>query len=386
MVGFSRVGTDAMTTAFLAMTRFASRLGLGGAVAVLAYVALIPPVFADKAHNSVRFTYYATLDSADPYFTNSRLALIISDSVWDTLIFRDPATGEFEGNLATDWRWIDDLTLELDLRRGVRFHNGAELGADDVVYTLNFVANPDNKAVDLSQWRWIERVEKVDAYRVRIVTKGPTPAAIATLASPGAAIYPHEYYAQVEPDGMSARPIGSGPFRVAEHVRGKHIWLDRNPGYRTDGPKPRARLDRVEIRFIPDAQTRTAEMVARGNDLDMYVARDQPEQLQDIPHLQIVSGDTNNWLFHAVTWFGWTSWCAAISATVFSPRIASKATRALNAGEWLRLGFLMDFVPPVSLWPGPKSTYTRVRKTGATSTGGGARRSHAHAAGGLRWR
>jgi len=58
---------------------------------------------------------------------------------------------------------------------------------------------------------------------------------------------------------------------------------------------------------------------------------------------------------------------AAICATVFSPRIASRATRALNAGEWLRLGFFMDFMPPVTSVPGLKSTYTRVRKTGATS-------------------
>jgi hypothetical protein len=48
----------------------------------------------------------------------------------------------------------------------------------------------------------------------------------------------------------------------------------------------------------------------------------------------------------------------------FSPRIASSATRALNAAEWLRLGLLMDF-PPVM--PGRRSTYTRVRKTEATS-------------------
>jgi hypothetical protein len=39
----------------------------------------------------------------------------------------------------------------------------------------------------------------------------------------------------------------------------------------------------------------------------------------------------------------------------------------LNAAEWFRLGFLMDFVPPVMSLPGSKSTYTRVRKTGATS-------------------
>jgi hypothetical protein len=56
----------------------------------------------------------------------------------------------------------------------------------------------------------------------------------------------------------------------------------------------------------------------------------------------------------------------AISTTDFSRRIASSATLALNAAEWLRLGFLMDFLPPVTSSPGQKSTYTRVRKASAT--------------------
>ncbi len=62
----------------------------------------------------------------------------MAESVWDTLIARDPATGELTGNLAVAWRRIDDLTLEFDLRRGVRFHNGEEFDADDVVYTINY--------------------------------------------------------------------------------------------------------------------------------------------------------------------------------------------------------------------------------------------------------
>jgi hypothetical protein len=82
---------------------------------------------------------------------------------------------------------------------------------------------------------------------------------------------------------------------------------------------------------------------------------------------KIPAAFSSNCVFQAVTCVACTSWCAAISATVFYLRIASSATRALNAAEWLRLGFLMDFVPPVTLSPGPKSTYTRVRKAGATS-------------------
>lgn len=47
--------------------------------------------------------------------------------------------------------------------------------------------------------------------------------------------------------------------------------------------------------------------------------------------------------------------------------MASRATRALNAALWLGLGFLMDLLPPVTWVPGSKSTYTRVRISGASS-------------------
>ena len=47
----------------------------------------------------------------------------------------------------TAWRWIDDTTLEFDLRQGVKFHNGDTFGPDDVVYTLNYVIDPTNRVV-----------------------------------------------------------------------------------------------------------------------------------------------------------------------------------------------------------------------------------------------
>jgi MarR-like DNA-binding transcriptional regulator SgrR of sgrS sRNA len=113
----------------------------------VAVYALLVAVAAATAHsgpadNTLRFLGYSALDSADPYFTSQRLAVVIADSVWDTLIYYDPRTGEYRGNLATGWRWIDDVTLELELRQGVRFHNGEPFDADDVGYTLGFAAGP----------------------------------------------------------------------------------------------------------------------------------------------------------------------------------------------------------------------------------------------------
>src|SRR5206468_8353633 len=104
-----------------------------------------PAAIAAKKDNALRVADDQALDHADPYFNNVRIGVILSHQVWDTLIYRDPKTNEYKGQLATSWKWIDQKTLELELRQGVKFHNGAAFDADDVVYTLNFVAKPENK-------------------------------------------------------------------------------------------------------------------------------------------------------------------------------------------------------------------------------------------------
>src|SRR5450631_2834491 len=141
---------------------------LGLAVALFVASVIATPSFAAKKDNSVVFAFDQTLRSADPYFNQQLIADIIADQVWDTLIYRDPKTGSYQGNLATSWRRIDDKTLEFDLRQGVRFHNGAEFDADDVVYTFNFVVKPENKVLRINLVRWIDHVEKLGRYKVRI--------------------------------------------------------------------------------------------------------------------------------------------------------------------------------------------------------------------------
>src|SRR5262245_47299366 len=74
-------------------------------VAAFVACALATPAVAGKADNSVMFATEETLGSADPYFGTSPLSFTVADSIWDTLIFRDPRTGEYKGELATAWHW-----------------------------------------------------------------------------------------------------------------------------------------------------------------------------------------------------------------------------------------------------------------------------------------
>jgi peptide/nickel transport system substrate-binding protein len=113
--------------------------------AALAVMMTAPAADAGKKDNTVCFAYDQVLENADPYFNNVRLGVITSHAVWDTLIYRDPATNEYKPSLATSWKWVDSSTLEMELRQGVKFHNGDAFSADDVVTTLNFVADANNK-------------------------------------------------------------------------------------------------------------------------------------------------------------------------------------------------------------------------------------------------
>jgi peptide/nickel transport system substrate-binding protein len=202
---------------------------------------------------------------------------VLQRAVWDGLIYRDPETNEYKGNLATDWEWIDDKTLELNLREGVTFHNGDAFDADDVVATINFVANEENGVKTQRNVNWMDSAEKVDEFTVRINTTDVFPAAIEFLSGP-VSMYPAEYYAEVGPSGMGLQPVGTGPYKVVEVVPGQRFILERNENYH-DSPKGQPTIGTIDIRTIPDVNTQIAELFSGSLDLIWQVPADQAERL-----------------------------------------------------------------------------------------------------------
>lgn len=267
------------------------------AAAVLALgVFAAAPAFAGKKTDTLEMAYDQAPESIDPYYNNVRIGVIIAANVWDTLLYRDPVTHEYKGELARSWKQIDDRTLEFELRQGVKFHNGEEFDADSVVYTLNFVADPKNKAVTQQNVQWIQKVEKLDKYKVRVISKEPFPAAKDYLATT-LAIHPAKYYKEVGPKGMGVKPVGTGPYKVVDYQPGKSITLEKNTDYFKDAPRTQPKIGKVRIRFIPDRQTQMAEVMSGGEDFIMHVPKDQAEKLQTVPNLQVQSGNTMRIVF-----------------------------------------------------------------------------------------
>lgn len=266
------------------------------AAPVLGHTVMVAPGFAQGAGRALRFASNETLEHLDPYHNSARLGALLAKQVWDTLIYRDPTTNEYHGLLATSWNWADETTLELKLREGVKFHNGDDFSADDVVYTLNYVTSPDSKIMNRQLVSWIDNVEKVDDFTVRIHTKGVFPPAIEYLVNTGV-IYPHRYYAEVGPEGMNENPVGTGPYKIVAHERGKLIRLERFEDYFDGGPKRVPSVD-VDVRMIPDIQTQVAEIMAGGLDLIVLpMPPDQAEQIAGVPNVEVKAAPTMRALF-----------------------------------------------------------------------------------------
>ncbi len=254
------------------------------------------PAEAGKRDNIIKFAADQVPENIDAYFNNVRIGVIIAHHVLDHLVSRDPKTNEYKPSLATAWKWVDTKTLEFDLRQGVKFHNGEAFDADDVVYTLNYVSNPENKVITQTNVNWIAKAEKLGPYKVRINLKQPFPAALEYLAGP-VVMYPNEYYEKVGPKGMNEKPVGTGPYKVTEHQPGRLVRFERNADYFKESPRPQPTIQRLELRLIPDNNTQVAELMAGGLDWIFNVPPDQARQMRSVPTIKVASGETMRIVF-----------------------------------------------------------------------------------------
>ena len=263
------------------------------ASAVAAQIALVAwPAVADKKTDTLNIGWSYVLPSYDLYFNQSVAeGQMIGRLVWDHLIERNMDRGDYSGVLATAWRWVDPVTLEFDLRQGVKFHDGTDFTADDVVFTVNWVTNPDNKVNIQNTVNWMKDAEKVGTHKVRINLKKPFPAAFEYVAST-LAIYPREYYAKAGPKDMSDKPIGTGPYKVTESVAGKTITLVKNPDYFNGGAKGQPSIGKIVQRTIGETQTQVAELISGRLDWIWQIPPDLAKNLSTRSDIKIVTGES----------------------------------------------------------------------------------------------
>ncbi|HYB40778.1 MAG TPA: ABC transporter substrate-binding protein [Candidatus Methylomirabilis sp.] len=265
---------------FFLFGRRVSALGSLAAIGLVALAIPAPHLAAQSRPEAERkVAVISDMGSMDPYRDNSTVGVEVQGHIFDPLVdYRGP---DFTQTplVAERWDSPDPTTWRFYLRKNVKFHDGKELTAEDVKFSLELAhASPTANAKVAS----ITEVSVVDKYTVVIKTAGPAASLLANLG--WIYILPKADYLARGADAFSLKPVGSGPYKLERWDKGQRIVLAAFDGY-WGGPKSPGR---IVIRPIAESSTRLAEFLTGGVDLIQDLPVENVQQIRDSKDLQVV--------------------------------------------------------------------------------------------------
>ena len=262
-------------------------------------------------------------------------------------------------SLAESWSMSKDgLAYEFVLRKGVKFHNGEPVTAEDVKFSLERYRGGGAATLKAR----VAGVDVVDAQRVRIRLKQPWPDFMTFYGTPatGAAwVVPKKYVEKVGDDGFKRAPIGAGPYRFVSFNPGVELVLEANEQY---WRKPPA-VKRLIFRSVPDDTTRLA-MLKRGEaDIAYQIRGPLAEEVRRTPGLTLkaLNPTFTEWLVFVDQWDPKSPWAdrrVRLAANLAINR------QAINESEYLGFARAASSIIPRDFqfyWPAPPYAYDPAR-------------------------
>lgn len=218
------------------------------------------------------------------YFPNAaeRNASNVSQQIFEGLTFLDD-DNNVVGALAESWEISEDGTEYIfHLREGVKFHNGADFTAEDVV--TSWIAGKDPANAYAYVHEQADSVEVIDDFTVKITTPEPDPLFLIIPARDWAMI-PTDYFNEVGLEGIEDHPIGTGPFKFVEWVKGDRVVLEAFEDYWDEGlPKVASLI----FRPIPESSTRVAAVQTGEIHIANRLSSEEAQSLLGVPDVQVV--------------------------------------------------------------------------------------------------
>lgn len=269
----------------------------GKALVFAIALALIFTVAAGAADNSgkklkdtLRIATWEDLKTMDPQASNMVSNWMVQLNIFDKLVYED-AEGEVHPRLATSWKYLDDLTLEMKLRDDVYFHDGGKFTAADVLYTIQ-----RGKANSISASTFApfdtDNTVIVDPYTIRLKFKTPYAAVFNTLTTGRGSIVSKAAIEKMGADAYARNPVGTGPYKLARWKSGTEIALVRNDNYWGE----KAITKNVIYTIIPEAANRVIELETGGVDAVFEVAANDVKRVQTMKGAHILMGDSSRYM------------------------------------------------------------------------------------------
>ena len=245
--------------------------------AALALIAA--PALAQKAKDTMRLPFAEPASTMDTYLNPGVISNVWGPSVYDHLLGFNGKEGKFVGHLAKSWAQPSPTIYEYELHEDVLWHDGQKFTADDVVYTLNYLIDPKVNLRYKAYWNWIDKVEKLGPYKLRITSKQPVPDGMMWMVF-RTPVYPkHIHEPLANKQDFGAKPIGTGPYKILSFDKNTGIAAEKYKDYRERPVKPGAKIGRVHAEFIPDMGTQVAALLTDKADIVADLPADQAVDL-----------------------------------------------------------------------------------------------------------
>lgn len=232
----------------------------------------------------------------EPTQDTSIVGLRIMYNLYNKLIEYDQL-GEMELSdaLAESWEFIDETTFVLHLREGVKFHDGTDMTAEDVVFTFGpeRMMSPDAPAYGATRAYFsnIVAVEALDDYTVQMTLGEPDAFFPLRLGAwTGEVISKDAYEAAGGMDGFALNVVGTGAYRVGEIRPGESITLEAFPDHFRGAPA----AERVVFRAVPETATRVAGLLSGEFDIVTDIPPDQLRTIDDASGVESAGGPILN--------------------------------------------------------------------------------------------
>ena len=191
----------------------------------------------------------------------------------------------------------EDGTMDVTwkMRQDVQWADGKPVTADDAIFTLNAIMDPD-KGAWIPGIDYIDSIEKIDDYTFTIHYNAIYPGYLTQLGGEQVVVWPAHYCDAAQ--GFSAwdcarQPLSNGPYVLKEWVNGDHLTFVKNDKYHQ---KDKPAIDNITVRIVPDQAVRKTMLINGDADLDMWTTEPMIADLQDKPNVKVSQSPYNRWV------------------------------------------------------------------------------------------
>ncbi len=230
--------------------------------------------------------------SLDPHQATDTMSFTVSMQINEPLVTMDGKTKKLVPILAERWEIVDPQTYKFFLKKGVKFHNGDELTAEDVAFSLKRAATESVHAKSWGKFIDPEGFKIIDKYTVIVKTKGPVGGFLQSMKHPYANIFSKKAV-QSAGGEYFRNPVGTGPYTFKKWTKGETIELAAFEGYHGKAPA----FKTLTFFILPDDSSRVIALETKKVDMIYAVPTSDYERLNSSSKVNVVMGQGLRLLF-----------------------------------------------------------------------------------------